>query len=85
LKKSRVRVYTKTISSRRSIMGKYPVILREVDGYNYERIRKVIHQGIEELGEKPQGKVFVKPNVIFAHKRYGQTGFTNPVFLRALL
>ena len=34
-------------------MEKYPVILREVSGYNEQELRKVIHQGIEELGEKP--------------------------------
>jgi len=66
-------------------MEKYPVILREVSGYNEQELREVIHQGIEELGEKPHGRVFVKPNVIFAHRRYGTTGYTNPTFLRALL
>jgi len=66
-------------------MEKYPVILREVVGYDYNKIREVIAAGMAELEQKPHGRVFVKPNVIFAHKRYATKGYTNRVFLRALL
>jgi len=66
-------------------MDKYPVLLKEVIGYDYNRIREAIRAGILELGSKPAGRVFVKPNVIFAHRRYGTGGYTNRVFLRALL
>jgi len=66
-------------------MEKYPVLLKEVIGYDYNKIREAIVQGMKELGSKPAGKVFIKPNVIFAHKRYGTGGFTNINVLRALM
>jgi uncharacterized protein (DUF362 family) len=66
-------------------MDKYTVLLKEVNGYDYNKIREVIRQGMADLNASPHGRVFVKPNVIFAHKRYGTTGYTNPVFMRALL
>jgi uncharacterized protein (DUF362 family) len=64
---------------------KYKVILRRCDSYDEGAIRKIIHEGMEELGARPQGKVLVKPNGIFAHRRYGRYGCTNSVFLRTLL
>jgi len=66
-------------------MERYEVLLREVIGYDYKKIREVIQEGMKHFGVKPKGRVFVKPNVIFAHKRYGTTGYTNPVVLRAVL
>ena len=66
-------------------MDSYPVLLREVVGYDYAKIRETLRAGMSELSAKPHGKVFVKPNVIFAHKRYATNGYTNRVFLRALL
>mgnify|MGYP002153793220 CR=1 FL=1 len=73
------------IKVRRSGVDKYEVLLKEVIGYDYHKIREAIQQGMKHFGARPKGRVFVKPNVIFAHKRYGTTGFTNVVFLRALL
>ncbi len=66
-------------------MDRFPVILREVVGYDYNKIREAIQAGMKELGAAPHGRVFVKPNIIFAHKRYGTTGYTNRVVMRALL
>jgi len=66
-------------------MEKYPVLLKEVVGYDRNKCREAIRQGMKELKAKPRGKVFVKPNVIFAHKRYGTDGYTNRAVLGALL
>jgi uncharacterized protein (DUF362 family) len=66
-------------------MDKYPVLLKEVIGYDYVKIREAIVAGMKELNAHPAGRVFVKPNIIFAHKRYGTTGYTNRVLMRALL
>ncbi len=64
---------------------KYKVILRRCEKYDEGAIRKIIHEGMEELSAKPSGKVIVKPNGIFAHRRYGRHGFTNLEVLKALL
>jgi len=66
-------------------MSRYKVILRRCERYDADRIRVIIREGMEELGARPRGKVLVKPNVVFAHRRYGRFGFTHPEFLRALL
>lgn len=61
------------------------VVLRRCPDYSSkDLIKKIILEGIEELNIKPQGKILIKPNVVFAHKRYGRHGFTNPVILEAL-
>jgi uncharacterized protein (DUF362 family) len=65
--------------------GKYKVILRRCEKYDAEQVRRIINEGMEELGARPRGKVLVKPNGIFAHRRYGRHGYTNTEFLRALL
>jgi uncharacterized protein (DUF362 family) len=65
---------------------KYKVIIRRCDGYeNVDRIRGIIREGMEELGARPHGKVLLKPNFIFAHKRYGRYGCTEPRMLEAMI
>ena len=66
-------------------MNKYKVILRRCERYDAGKIRALIREGMAELGAQPKGRVLVKPNVVFAHRRYGRYGFTHPEFLKALL
>lgn len=54
------------------------VLLRKVDKYDTAKMRAVVKEGFELLGRQPQGKVLIKPNVVFANKRYSQFAFTNP-------
>jgi len=61
------------------------VILRRCDSYDKERMRRIILEGIEELGLSPFGRVFIKPNVVFAHRRYGRYGYTHPTVLEAII
>lgn len=62
------------------------VILRRCEDYgDARRLEAIISEGIEELKAEPRGKVLVKPNVVFAHKRYGTTGYTHPAVLGALM
>jgi uncharacterized protein (DUF362 family) len=44
--------------------SKPKVILRHCDDYDPERIRKIIREGLEELGLKPFGRTLLKPNVV---------------------
>jgi uncharacterized protein (DUF362 family) len=59
-------------------MKKRWVLLKRVEDYDPLLLRKVIDEGLELLGEKPKGRVFIKPNVVFANKRYSRHAFTNP-------
>lgn len=47
------------------------VIIRACDAYDKEKNVKIIKEGIEKLDlkEKVRGKIVVKPNVVFAHKK----------------
>jgi uncharacterized protein (DUF362 family) len=38
----------------------------------------VVKEGFALLGRKPEGRVLIKPNVVFANKNYSQHAFTNP-------
>ena len=40
------------------------VIIRHCDSYDVETIRKIIREGLEELGLRPKGRTRVKPNLV---------------------
>jgi uncharacterized protein (DUF362 family) len=40
------------------------VIIRHCDGYDVERIRTIVREGMEALGLRPRGKTLVKPNLV---------------------
>jgi uncharacterized protein (DUF362 family) len=42
------------------------VIIRHCDEYDPERIRKIVREGLDELGLKPAGRTLVKPNLVAA-------------------
>ena len=54
------------------------VLLRRVDRYDTEKMSAVVNEGFELLGRRPQGRVLIKPNVVFANKNYSQHAFTHP-------
>ncbi|MEZ4359721.1 MAG: DUF362 domain-containing protein [Kofleriaceae bacterium] len=63
------------------------VILRSCPTYDPEAIRKIIREGIEELGLSPAGRTLVKPNLVAAGELFPHA-YTRPEFgegvLRAL-
>ncbi|MBA2541286.1 MAG: DUF362 domain-containing protein [Deltaproteobacteria bacterium] len=63
------------------------VIIRSCRDYDPERIRKIIREGLEELGLKPFGRTLVKPNLVAAGPLFPYA-YTRPEFgegvLRAL-
>jgi uncharacterized protein (DUF362 family) len=59
-------------------MKKRWVLLKRVNDYDPLLLRKVIDEGFELLGARPSGRVFIKPNVVFANKRYSRHAYTNP-------
>jgi uncharacterized protein (DUF362 family) len=63
------------------------VILRSCRDYDPERIRRIVREGIEELGLRPSGRTLVKPNLVAAGPLFPYA-YTRPEFgegvLRAL-
>lgn len=65
-------------------MGKRKVILRKCAAYDVPAIEGIIKEGIEELNEKPQGKVLIKPNVVCS-TQIVQAAHTNPIVVEAMI
>lgn len=63
------------------------VIIRRCDEYDEETIHGFIGEGMRDLGYRPRGKIFVKPNVVYATKngKYGTTAYTHPSVVGAAL
>lgn len=63
------------------------VLIRRCEEYDEKAIREIIREGMKDLGYEPSGKVFVKPNVVYATKngKYGSTAFTHPSLVSASL
>ncbi len=60
--------------------AKYKVLIKRCETYDRDKIRNIVSSGMKELGFQPAGKVYVKPNVVFASKngQYGSTAYTQP-------
>lgn len=67
--------------------GKATVLIKRCENYDRENIGKLIREGMDVLGYRPSGNVFVKPNVVFASKngQYGATAYTDPAVVGAAL
>jgi uncharacterized protein (DUF362 family) len=60
------------------------VIIRRCDTYDVERIRRIIREGMEELGLRPHGRTLVKPNCVAAGPLFPHA-YTRPEFLEGVL
>jgi len=68
--------------------AKDKVLVMECDRYDPDRLRSLIAEGMGAFGLRPAGKVFVKPNIVFAHpdrERYGTTMYTSLEMVEAAL
>src|SRR5256885_4159534 len=69
------------------IPAKPKVIVRNCRDYDAEKIRKIIREGLDELGLKPFGRTLVKPNLVASGPLFPYA-YTRPEFgegvLRAL-
>jgi len=64
----------------------YKVIIRRCPDYeNIERIRNIVREGMEELGAKPHGRVLLKYNMVFAHRKISPFAHTHPRVLEAII
>jgi uncharacterized protein (DUF362 family) len=66
-------------------MKKRAVILRRCEEYNQRLLKKIIQEGIEELGEKPAGRVLIKPNVVTANTEYIHHSYTAPPVVETMV
>lgn len=60
------------------------VILRHCNTYDVERIRKIVREGMEELGLRPHGRTLVKPNVVASGDTFPHA-YTRPEFVEGVL
>lgn len=61
------------------------VILRRCESYDVARIADIIRAGIDQLDLDVRGKVFVKPNIVTANRRYIHHSFTHPAVTEAMI
>lgn len=66
------------------IPGSPKVILRSCREYDPEKIRRIIREGLEELGLQPHGRTLVKPNLVAAGPLFPYA-FTRPEFGEGVL
>jgi uncharacterized protein (DUF362 family) len=60
------------------------VILRHCDTYDTERIRRIVREGMVELGLSPRGKTLIKPNVVASKPQFPHA-YTRPEFLEGVI
>jgi uncharacterized protein (DUF362 family) len=65
-------------------MQRRKVIIRRCEDYDVPAIEKIIKEGIEELGEKPHGKILIKPNVVCS-TQIVQAAHTHPNVIEAMV
>ena len=60
------------------------VIIRHCDGYDAERIRAIVRDGLRELDLVPHGRTLVKPNLVAAGPLFPYA-YTRPEFGEGVL
>jgi uncharacterized protein (DUF362 family) len=60
------------------------VIIRHAEGYEVQNLRKILREGLEELGLAPHGRTLVKPNLVAAGELF-RHAYTRPEFLEGVL
>ena len=60
------------------------VIIRSCREYDPEKIRRILREGLEELGLRPFGRTLVKPNLVAAGDMFPHA-FTRPEFGEGML
>ena len=65
-------------------MGKRRVIIRKCDSYNVPLMEGIIKEGMEELNEKPHGRILIKPNVVCS-TQIVKAAHTNPGVVEAMV
>jgi len=56
------------------------VLVMRCEEYDRDRMEGIVTDGMQHLGYRPSGRIFAKPNVVFAYRRelYGAHAYTHP-------
>ena len=60
------------------------VIIRDCKTYDVDKIRRIIREGLEELGLEPSGRTLLKPNCVASGDMF-TNAFTRPEFLEGVI
>lgn len=60
------------------------VIIRRCESYDVDTIRRIVREGLDELGCKPSGRTLVKPNCVSSGPLF-KDAYTRPEFLEGML
>jgi uncharacterized protein (DUF362 family) len=63
------------------------VLVKRCEEYDGDKIEAIVTEGMEELKYRPWGKIFAKPNVVFAYdpEIYGKDAYTHPGLVAPVL
>ncbi len=61
------------------------VILRACDDYDLDRVTGILRESVADVGVEIRGRVFIKPNVVTANKRYIHDSYTHPNVVEAMV
>jgi uncharacterized protein (DUF362 family) len=59
------------------------VIIRRCESYDVDTIRRILREGMEELGLEPKGRTLVKPNCVSSGPMF-KDAYTRPEFLEGM-
>lgn len=65
-------------------VGPAKVIIRRCESYDLDAIRRIVREGLEELGLQPHGRTLLKPNCVSSGPMF-QNAYTRPEFLEGVL
>jgi uncharacterized protein (DUF362 family) len=60
------------------------VIIRHCDSYDPEKIRRIVREGLDELGLRPFGRTLLKPNLVASGELFPHA-YTRPEFTEGVL
>lgn len=66
------------------VPGRPRVILRRCATYDVEHIRRILREGLAELGLTPHGRTLIKPNVVASGPTF-KHAYTRPEFIEAMI
>ncbi len=66
-------------------MGRHPVYIWNVEGYDVDRIREVVGASMDGMSLRVGRRVLVKPNAVISHPTLFPHAFTRPEFLDGVL
>ncbi len=66
-------------------MATKKVIIRKCDDYDQGKISTIIREAMEELGERPRGRILIKPNVVTANKEYIHHSYTDLAIIESMV